>query len=124
MNWSRSAAIWLGLVTAFPLLYLGGFIPLFFYLQDSPNPPAGPETEHLLYIVAGFAMATFFLVVLIYLFHVFACYRGSALRKAGWLLALVVAAPVAMVAYWVINLWRVAAPTQSGSGHGVQPPPI
>jgi hypothetical protein len=114
VNWSRSATIWLGLATAFPLLYLGGFIPLFFFLQDSANPPAGPETEHILYIVAGFAMAIYFVVVLIYLFHVFACYRGSALRKAGWLLALVLAGPVAMVAYWVVNLWRVASTANLG----------
>ena len=119
MNWSRSTAISLGLATAFPLLYLCGFIPFFFFLQDSPNPPAGRTTEHVLFVVAGFAMAAYFVDYLFYLIHVVARYPGSALRKVGWALAFVLAGPFAMAVYWPINIWRPAVQTQPKSGVGV-----
>src|SRR6478736_10472174 len=119
MQWSRSAAMLLGLATAFPLLYLAVFTPFFFFLQDSPNPPAGRATEHFLFLVALFAMATYFVDFLVYLIHVVARYPGSAPRKVGWALAFVLAGPFAMVAYWAINVWRPTIQTQARSGVGV-----
>ena len=94
----------LGLLTALPLLYLGGFIPLFFFLQDSPNPPVGRAAEHVLFVMAGFAMALYFIDQLLYLVHVVARYRGSTARKVGWLAAVIVLAPIAMVVYWFLNV--------------------
>jgi bacteriorhodopsin len=119
MTLSRSATLWLGLATAFPVIYLAGFIPIFFFLQDSPNPPVGRDMEHVLFLIAGFAMASYFVAFLGYLVHSVACYRGGIIRKVAWTLGFIVAGPFAMVPYWLINVRCTAAPVQPGPRVGV-----
>jgi hypothetical protein len=115
MAWSRSATIWLGLATALPLLYLAGFIPIFFILQDSPNPLVGRGMEHTLFVIAGFAMAIYFVVELVYLVHVVAVYRGNALRKVAWTVGFVLASPLAMIAYWIMNVRKLDGPDDAAA---------
>jgi hypothetical protein len=104
MAWSRSATNLIGLGTAGSLLYLAAFIPIYFFYQDSPNPPIGPNGEKFLAIGALQAMAIYVVVYVFYLAHLFGVYPGSASRRFWWFIAFFWLTPAAMVIYWTVNL--------------------
>jgi len=103
---SRKFAIMLGMVTAASLLYLAGFIPIYFFVQDSPNPPVGRDLEHALFVVAGFAMAAYMVCSVLFLAHAVGCYPGGMAGRFGWIIAIIFASPIAMIFYWPMVIWR------------------
>lgn len=121
---SRSARLWLGIVTGWPLLYLFLFIAGFALTIASgalqmKSPPQEPPPA----LAAGFGVlflahclttfATFALIV-VYVISVINNPRLDQTMRIIWILLVLLGSMISMPIYWYLYMWRDPAEPAQG----------
>ena len=103
---SRGKAITLAVFTVWPLLYMVIFICAIFGMMvtdfSGGAPPSGPPTMMLIIFPLHFlTMLVIFVLIAIYIFHVFKTDRVPQDKKALWAVVLFLGNMIAMPIYWL-----------------------
>ena len=105
----------LGALTLLPILYTAYFIAVYFFLSDSPNSPYSDGFTYLLFFGQWTIFLLYFVLFVSYTTHVSRRSFGSRKARFLWLLAFVLCGPVAMFAYWCVNIWPIARPVHGSA---------
>lgn len=113
---TRGKAITLAAFTAWPILYMVLFMCAIFGMMMSDlsggGQSSGPPTIMMIIFPLHFlTMLEIFVLLVIYIVHVFKTDRVSQDKKALWAVVLFLGNMIAMPIYWYLHIWR--APKQS-----------
>lgn len=106
---SRKATILLGLLTAWPLLYLALFFAsvAFFWLKATGGPGAqAPNLFAYIFPLHCFTMLLTFALIGIFIFHAFKTDLIAPDKRVLWVIVLFLGNMLAFPFYWYFYMWR------------------
>ena len=113
---TRSKAITLAVFAAWPILYMGLFMFAIFGMMMSDfsggRNSSGPPTIMMIIFPLHFlTMLEIFVLLVIYIVHVFKTDRISQDKKALWAVVLFLGNMIAMPVYWYLYIWKEPSPS-------------
>jgi len=107
---SRDKAILLGILTAWPLVYMGIFMLSVFGMFLSGGHPATLFPFAALMVLHLLTMLLVVVLLVIYIVYVFQSDRVPQDLKALWAVVLFLGNAVAMMVFWYIYIWKQPEP--------------
>ena len=108
---SKGKAITLGIFTVWPFLYMIIFMSSIFGMMMLGFSGEGPSSEPpmIMMIILPlhfFTMFEIFVLIVIYIMHVFKTERVPQDKKALWAVVLFLGNMISMPIYWYLYIWR------------------
>jgi hypothetical protein len=102
---SRAGRLALGIVTCWPLVYMGVFFAI--VVSSVAAGGSGRLSHHAFAALFIVHLATTLLIMGLAIFYVVHAWRNVEVdTRALWVIVLILAAPVAMPIYWWSRLWN------------------
>jgi len=110
---SRGKQITLAVFTVWPVLYMILFMSAIFAMMmsgfaDSSHSSGPPTVMKIIFPLHFFTMLEIFVLIMIYIVHVFKTDRVPQDKKALWAVVLFLGNMIAMPIYWYIYIWKQA----------------
>lgn len=115
---SKGKAIVLAIFTAWPFLYMFLFMGTAFALMmsgfgDEDHSSGPPAILLVIFALHFLTMLEIFVLLVIYIVHVFKTDRVPQDKKALWAVVLFLGNMIAMPVYWYLYIWKERRPSQA-----------
>ena len=109
---SRGTVVAIGLLTLWPLLYMGLFLSFFVYMFTSmAHQQQGPPAFFMyIFPLHCFTMLLMFALTGVYVFHAYKTDQIPADKRVLWVVILFFGNMVAFPIYWYLYMWRATVP--------------
>lgn len=106
---SRATAILIGIVSAWPIVYMCFFVAsmaYFFIAADSQEPAGLPELFKYVFILHLLTILLMFVLLTVYIVHAYRTDLVPNDKKVLWVVILFFGNFIAIPIYWYLYMWR------------------